>query len=202
MKVAPLGAVLVGPRAPGLRNVVLGIKGGVVVAETLVLCLTRGRAGDNLGGVDVVDEVEHFRGEVCSFFRVAAGSDEGFDGGCLSGGCGRVDGRGGDVIAVLVERWVVDGGIPVAALPASDSVAENIGEVIVISRLRSAAARKGHGLCKSIKARTKTKEANGRNPRPLLHKMKNCWTKLPDVARIKSARKIIREGRYQEIFLT
>ncbi len=41
LKVAPLGAVLVGPGAPGLGEVVLGVEGGVVVAEALVLGLAR-----------------------------------------------------------------------------------------------------------------------------------------------------------------
>lgn len=39
LEVAPLGAVLVGPGAPGLGEVVLGVEGGVVVAEALILGL-------------------------------------------------------------------------------------------------------------------------------------------------------------------
>ncbi len=64
---------------------------------------------------------------------VATGGDEGFDGGGLGGGGGGVEGGRGDVIAVLVEGWVVEGGIPVAALPAADSVAEDIGKIVVVS---------------------------------------------------------------------
>jgi len=85
-----------------------------------------------LGGVDVVDEVKHFGGEGLGFFGVAAGGDETFDGGGLAWGGGEVDGGGGDVVAVLVEGWVVECGIPVATLPASDSVAEDVGKVVVV----------------------------------------------------------------------
>lgn len=86
-----------------------------------------------MSGLDVVDEIEHFRGEGLGFVGVSAGDDEAFDGGGLRWGGGEVDGGGGDVVTVLVEGWVVECGIPIAALPASDSVAEDVGEVVVVS---------------------------------------------------------------------
>lgn len=56
-------------------------------------------------------------------------------GGCVGevgGGCvDREDeGGGGDVGAVFGEGRVVDGGVPVAALPAADGVGEHLGEVV------------------------------------------------------------------------
>lgn len=85
-----------------------------------------------MGGVDVIDEVKHFGGQGLGFFGIAADGDEIFDGGGLACGGGEVDGRGGDVVAVLVKGWVVESGIPVATLPASDSVAEDVGKVVVV----------------------------------------------------------------------
>ena len=133
LEVAPLGAVLVRPRTPGLGNIVLSVESGIVVAEALVLGLAAGGARDDLGGVDVVDEVEHLGGEIVGFLFVAAGHDERFDGGRLGRGGRGVDGGGGDVVTVLVEGGVVECRIPVAALPAADTVAEDVGEVIVVS---------------------------------------------------------------------
>jgi len=133
LEVAPLGAVLVGPGTPGLGYVVLGVECSVVVAEALVLGLSRGGAGEDLGGVDVVDEVEHFGGEVCGFFGIVTGGNEGFDGGGLGGGGGGVEGGCGDVVAIFIEGRVVDCRVPVAALPATDSIAKDIGKVIVVS---------------------------------------------------------------------
>lgn len=62
---------------------------------------------------------------------VVTGCEERAGGVGLVGGGGVGDeGRGGDVGAVFGERGVVDGGVPVSALPAADGVGEDLGEVI------------------------------------------------------------------------
>ena len=43
---------------------------------------------------------------------------------------------GCDVAAVLREGWVIDCGIPIAALPAFNPGAKHIGEVVVVSEYR------------------------------------------------------------------
>ena len=55
---APLGAVLVGPGAPGLREVVLRVEGGVV---RVVAAVDVGGAGRHEGLADPAREVEHCR---------------------------------------------------------------------------------------------------------------------------------------------
>lgn len=149
LQVAPLGAVLVGPAAPeGLGEVVLRVEGLVVVAVGLV---QGAAAGAGVGGgedrqdvvlLDVGYEVEHWGGEGGGFVGVAAGGEEGLDeGGGVRGGGGVGDeGWGGEVAAVFVEGWVVEVGIPVAALPAADGVAEDLGEVIVVASSESSSS--------------------------------------------------------------
>ena len=68
----PLGAILVGPAAPGLRDVVLGVKGGVVGGVAVVGCFTAGEAGLDESDVDPVDVVEHLSGQGCGLRGVAS----------------------------------------------------------------------------------------------------------------------------------
>lgn len=133
LQVAPLGAVLVGPAAPGLGDVVLGVECGVVGGIAFVCRLAACEAGLDEGRVDVADEVEHLGREGCGLRGVAAGGDKVRDCAgevCWSGMEGAV---GGDVAAVLREGRIVDGGVPVATLPACDSGTECVGEVVVVS---------------------------------------------------------------------
>ena len=131
---APLGAVLVGPGAPGLRQVVLRVEGGVV---GVVAAVDVGCAGRDERFADPAGEVEHCGCEEGGFVGGAAADvDEVLDGvgaveGAVEGAV--VEGAvGGDVAAVFEEAGVVDGGIPVAALPASDAVAEGVHHVAVV----------------------------------------------------------------------
>lgn len=133
LQVAPLGAVLVGPAAPGLGDVVLRVEGGVVVGVAVVCGLAAGEAGLHEGGVDVADVIEHLRREGCGLRGVAAGCDEVRDYACEVCGGGVEGAVSGDLAAILRERRTVDGGVPVATLPASDSGAECVGEVGVVS---------------------------------------------------------------------
>ena len=54
---APLATVLVGPAAPDLGDVVLGVEGGVVRGVAFVCCLASGDAGLDGGYIEVADEV-------------------------------------------------------------------------------------------------------------------------------------------------
>lgn len=131
-----MGAVLVGPAAPGLVEVVLRVE-GLVVGRVL---LVEGRVGGEHRGdvvfADVVDEVEHRGGEGGCLVGVAAGGEELADGyGGVGGGV--VDqGGGGDVVAVFIEGRVVDCWVPVATLPTADGIGEDLGEVVVIGNAR------------------------------------------------------------------
>ena len=80
---APLGAVLVGPGAPGLGEVVLGVEGCVVCVVTAVDVVCAGR---DEGLADPADEVEHCRCQGGSFVGPAAAAYEVLD--CA----GRVEG--------------------------------------------------------------------------------------------------------------
>ena len=79
---APLGAVLVGPAAPGLGKVGLGVEGCVVGGVAFVCCFAACDAGLDEGCVDPGDEVEHLGGEGCGLRGVAACCYEPLDCAC------------------------------------------------------------------------------------------------------------------------
>ncbi len=129
----PLAAILVGPAAPRLVDVVLGVKGCVVRGVAFVRGLAAFETGLHERDVDVADEVEHLRRQGGGLRGVASGRDQPLD---RAGEVrrGRMEGAvGGEIAAVLREGGAVDGGVPVAALPSSDARAERIGEVVVVS---------------------------------------------------------------------
>ena len=130
---APLRTILVGPAAPGaLGDGVERVEGAVVVGVVLFEGFARGGGGGDGGRVDVADVVEHWDCEGRELGAVACGGEEFLDGGGQGGGGWVQGGVGGHVAAVLAEGRVVDGRVPVAALPAADAGGEDVGEVVVV----------------------------------------------------------------------
>ena len=82
LEVAPLAAVLVGPAAPGLSDVVLGVVGGVVGGEAFVCRCAGDEAGLDDGYVEVADVVEHLRCEGCRLRGVATSRYQSLDCAC------------------------------------------------------------------------------------------------------------------------
>lgn len=132
LEVAPLRAVHVRPAAPlRSRPVVLLVVRLVVRGVALVLCLVLRSTRRGIRGVDVADVVQQWCCEFTDRADVAARREEEF---------GRVSlvrvwvegGGGGEVAAVFGEGGVVDGGVPVAALPAADGEGDCLGEVVVV----------------------------------------------------------------------
>ena len=131
---SPLGAILVRPRAPGLRYIILGIEGRIVRAEALVLSIALRNTGCYLREVDIPYVIEHLRDETftCS---VLSGGDERADR-VTERYSSRVQHRRRRNVATISHKGVATNlGVPVAALPVSKRSSEHTSEVVVVSHI-------------------------------------------------------------------
>ena len=128
-----LSAVLIRPASPLLVDIVLLVEGRVVACKALVRCLIASVAWFNCCGGDVADPVQELGGEFLAIVTVS-GRNYRFRSSPQSGSTGVEDFFGRDVATVVAEGWVVDGGIPVAGLPASNAKTEQVGEIIIVGQ--------------------------------------------------------------------